>query len=87
MVSLALFLTFFIMSPTLKAAYDMGVQPLIANEIDEIQAFDRTTAPFKDFMIKNVREADLKLFIDLSKEGPYETATVVPPKSRCHSAL
>ncbi len=78
MVSLALFLTFFIMSPTLKAAYDTGVQPLIANEIDEVQAFERTTAPFKEFMIKNVREADLKLFIDLSKTGPYATATDVP---------
>jgi flagellar biosynthesis protein FliP len=78
MVSLALFLTFFIMSPTLKAAYDNGVQPMISNEIDEIQAFERTTAPFHQFMMSHVREADLKLFVDLSKAGPFEEQADVP---------
>lgn len=78
MISLALFLTFFIMSPTLKAAYDNGVQPLLNAEIDEIQAFDRTVAPFHEFMMRHVREADLKLFIDMSGEGPYETQADVP---------
>ncbi len=78
MISLALFLTFFIMAPTLKAAYDNGVQPLMANEIDEIQAFDRTTAPFHEFMMKHVRETDLKLFVDVSKAGPFESQADVP---------
>lgn len=78
MISLALFLTFFIMSPTLKAAYDNGVQPLMNNEIDEMQAFERTTAPFHDFMMKHVRENDLKLFVELSKEGPFEDEASVP---------
>lgn len=78
MVSLALFLTFFIMSPTLKAAYDNGLTPLINNEIDEMQAFERTVAPFHEFMMKHVREADLILFTELSKEGPFETQADVP---------
>jgi len=78
MVSLALFLTFFIMTPTLKAAYDNGVQPLINAEIDEMQAFDRTVAPFHEFMMKHVRETDLILFTELSKEGPFETQADVP---------
>ncbi len=78
MISLALFLTFFIMSPTLKAAYDNGVQPLINNEIDEMQAFDRATAPFHDFMMKHVRESDLTLFVELSKEGPFKDQAEVP---------
>ena len=78
MISLALFLTLFIMSPTLKAAYDNGVQPLLNAEIDELQAFDRTVAPFHDFMMKHVREADLKLFVDMSGEGPFETQAEVP---------
>lgn len=78
MISLALFLTFFIMTPTLKAAYDNGVQPLINNEIDEIQAFDRTTAPFHEFMMSHVRENDLKLFMDLSKTPEPETQADVP---------
>lgn len=78
MVSLALFLTFFIMTPTLKAAYDNGVSPLVNNEIDEVQAFDRTVAPFHDFMMKHVRETDLKLFVELSKTPPVETEADVP---------
>lgn len=78
MISLALFLTFFIMAPTLKAAYDTGVQPLINNEIDEMQAFERTTAPFHDFMMKHVREADLTLFVELSKSGPFASQAEVP---------
>ncbi len=78
MVSLALFLTFFIMTPTLKAAYDNGVQPLINAEIDEMQAFDRTVAPFHEFMMKHVRETDLILFTELSKEGPFESQADVP---------
>ena len=78
MISLALFLTFFIMSPTLKAAYDNGVQPLINAEIDEEQAFDRTVAPFHDFMMKHVREKDLELFVGLSGEKAPENETAVP---------
>lgn len=78
MISLALFLTFFIMTPTLKAAYDSGVQPLINGEIDEMQAFDRTTAPFHEFMMAHVRENDLKLFMDLSKTPAPETQADVP---------
>ncbi len=78
MVSLALFLTFFIMAPTLKAAYDNGVMPLLNAEIDEVQAFDRTVAPFHEFMMKHVREKDLILFTELSKEGPFETQADVP---------
>jgi flagellar biosynthetic protein FliP len=78
MISLALFLTFFIMTPTLKAAYDNGVQPLVNNEIDEMQAFDRTTAPFHAFMMQHVRETDLRLFMDLSKTPDPTTQAEVP---------
>ena len=65
-VSLALFLTGFVMWPTLQNAYDQGVRPLVANEITPEQAFDRSAGPFRVFMMKNVREKDLKLFQDLS---------------------
>lgn len=78
MISLALFLTFFIMSPTMKAAYDNGLQPLLNNEIDEVQAFERTTAPFHEFMMSHVREKDLDLFTELSDSGPFETQADVP---------
>lgn len=78
MISLALFLTFFIMTPTLKSAYDNGVQPLMNAEIDEMQAFERTTAPFHEFMMAHVRETDLELFVELSESGPFETQADVP---------
>tara|TARA_R110001592_G_scaffold27763_13_gene102732 strand:+ start:20185 stop:20961 length:777 start_codon:yes stop_codon:yes gene_type:complete len=78
MVSLALFLTFFIMAPTLQSAYDDGIVPLIHEEISEIEAFERTTTPFKQFMLKHVRDADLTLFVELSKTGPYDQAMDVP---------
>lgn len=67
-ISLALFLTAFIMGPAFQNAYDVGIRPLINNEITVEQAFDRASEPFKTFMLKNVREKDLKLFSDLSRE-------------------
>lgn len=78
MISLAMFLTFFIMAPTLKSAYDAGIVPLINEEIDETEAFNRTSEPFKNFMLAHVRDKDLNLFVDLSETGPYETPQAVP---------
>lgn len=78
MISLALFLTFFVMAPTFEAAYNQGVKPLIAQEIDEMEAFNRTTEPFKLFMLKNVRESDLRMFMEVSKTPAVEDPTAVP---------
>jgi flagellar biosynthesis protein FliP len=71
-VSLALFLTAFVMGPAFQRAYDVGVKPLIANEVTAEQAFERSSEPFRVFMLKNVREKDLQLFTNLSKEKPLE---------------
>jgi flagellar biosynthetic protein FliP len=68
LVSLALFLTAFVMGPSFERAYDVGIKPLIANQITTEQAFERSSGPLRDFMLKNVREKDLKLFIDMAKE-------------------
>lgn len=78
MISLALFLTLFIMQPTLQAAYDQGLQPLINEEIDEFTAFERSVEPFREFMLKHVREDDLILFTELSETGPYESPQAIP---------
>ena len=78
MISLALFMTFFIMAPTLEAAYNQGVKPLINEDIDEITAFNRSVEPFKLFMLKHVREKDLTLFIDVSKSKPFDSPEAVP---------
>ncbi len=67
LLSLALFLTFFIMAPTIQSAYENGISPLINEEIDEVEAFQRSTDPFKVFMLDNVRQQDLDLFINASK--------------------
>jgi flagellar biosynthesis protein FliP len=67
-IALAMFLTAFVMGPALQTAYDAGVRPLVNNEITVEQAFDRSSAPLKTFMQKNVREKDLALFSDLSHE-------------------
>lgn len=78
MISLALFMTFFIMSPTLEAAYNQGIKPLINEDIDEVTAFNRSVEPFKLFMLKHVREKDLTLFADVSKSKPFESPEAVP---------
>ena len=65
--SLALFLTLFIMSPSLEKAYHEGIVPLLENKIDEKVAFEKTMEPLQGFMLKNVREKDLKLFMDMAK--------------------
>jgi flagellar biosynthesis protein FliP len=67
-ISLALFLTAFVMAPVFQNAYDTAIRPLLNNEITPEQAFDRGSDPFRGFMLKNVREKDLKLFTDLAKE-------------------
>ena len=66
LMSLALFLTLFVMMPTFEQAYNQGIAPLIAEEIDEAVAFNRTLKPFHTFMMKHVREQDLNLFAGIS---------------------
>lgn len=78
MLSLALFLTFFIMAPTLEAAYKGGIVPLLEEEIDEITAFERGIEPFQAFMLKHVREKDLNLFMQLSETPAVDDIREVP---------
>ena len=66
LISLALFLTAFIMAPTFETAYYNGIEPLINDEISEEQAFERTVAPVQEFMMKHVREKDLALFLNIA---------------------
>lgn len=62
LVSLALVLTFFIMEPVAKQGYNGGIKPYMDNKISYDVAFEKTIAPFKEFMMKNTREKDLALF-------------------------
>ena len=76
-ISLALFLTAFVMAPTFGEAYTQGLQPLMQEEITAEEAFPRATAPVKEFMLSQVREKDLALFFDLAETTP-ETPVATP---------
>ncbi|MGO4711838.1 flagellar type III secretion system pore protein FliP [Bradyrhizobium sp. 2TAF24] len=69
MISLALFMTFYVMAPTFDRAWNNGIQPLMNNEISEKEAFARVTDPFREFMLAHVREKDLQSFENLAPEG------------------
>ena len=68
LLSLALFMTLFVMAPTFETAYEKGLQPLIENKISEKEAYVEITAPFRKFMKSNVRPRDLQTFADLASD-------------------
>jgi flagellar biosynthetic protein FliP len=78
LIGLALFLSIFVMSPVLTEANKEGLQPYLDDEISQSEAFERASEPFKEFMIKQVREEDLALFVDLSGEDVPETPEELP---------
>jgi flagellar biosynthetic protein FliP len=80
LISLSLFLTGFIMAPVLEKSYNEGVTPLVEEQIDEMTAFPLITNPFKEFMLKNVRQKDLQLFFDLAKQQPVAQPMDTPMK-------
>jgi flagellar biosynthetic protein FliP len=70
LISLALFLTAFIMAPTFEKAYTDGIAPFMDEKIEAPDAMQKTIAPFKEFMLAHVREKDLSLFLQMSKTTP-----------------
>jgi len=70
MVSLAMFLTLFVMTPTLTDAYHQGIQPMMNNQVTTEQGFTQALVPMKKFMMAHVRDADLKLFDDMAHTKP-----------------
>jgi flagellar biosynthetic protein FliP len=78
LISLALFLTLFVMMPTFEAAFDAGIKPLIEGEIDEFESFNRSVEPFRVFMMSHVREQDVALFADIAKISDEDAANEMP---------
>lgn len=78
MLSLALFLTLFIMAPTFQASYDNGLRPMINEQVDEITGLKRAVEPFQTFMLKHVRERDLGLFVEIAKVDKSVAAKDLP---------
>ena len=82
-VSLALFLTAFIMMPTLEAIYDEAITPLVEESITETDAIERAAEPLRAFMLSQVRAHDLELFLELTDSGE----ELVAPEDTPLSAL
>jgi len=68
LLSLALFMTFYVMSPTLDRSWNDGVRPLLENRLTEAEAVERIAEPFRTFMAANTRDKDLALFVDIARE-------------------
>ncbi|MDZ7600143.1 MAG: flagellar type III secretion system pore protein FliP [Hoeflea sp.] len=75
LVSLALFMTFYVMAPTFDRAWETGVSPLLENQITEAEAIPLIAEPFREFMLVNTRPKDLALFIDIAAERGQTTET------------
>lgn len=76
-IGLSLFLTFFVMSPTIDKIYNEAYLPYTKNQIDMAQATEKASQPLKEFMLRQTRESDLALFVKLSKtEAPKSKANL-----------
>lgn len=80
LIGLALFLTFFVMSPVLDKIYTDAYLPFSDNKISLQTALDRGSVPLKAFMLKQTRETDLALFVRISNSEPLQSADDVPMK-------
>lgn len=78
LVGLTLFLTFFIMAPVGERIHALSVQPAMAGEIDVTEAIARGAPPLRDFMLKQTREADLALFVELGRVARPNTPNELP---------
>lgn len=66
-VSLALFLTIFVMTPTIEQVNATAIQPYNEGKLSQMQAIDLAVKPFKTFMLKHTRDKDLALFLEFSQ--------------------
>lgn len=78
LVALALFLTFFVMQPTMTQFYDQALAPYLDGQMPADQAVEIGTGIIKAFLIENTRQNDLMMFQQLAGDGPYATQDDVP---------
>jgi flagellar biosynthetic protein FliP len=81
LIGLALFLSFFVMEPAMTQAWTQGIQPMTEGRITETEGLRLATAPFHTFMTDNVRDEDLRFFVDLAHLPPAPDAASVPWRS------
>lgn len=80
LIGMALFLSFFIMTPVVSTAWENGVAPYMAEEIEADAALLAVSQPFREFMLAQTRESDLALFADLADAPPIASPEEVPFK-------
>ena len=78
LLSLALFLTLFIMMPTMTRSWDEGIAPMMENRIEQVEGLKAAAKPFHDFMSSHTRTKDVALFMDLAKAEPVAKPEDVP---------
>lgn len=78
LIGLALFLTLFIMSPTLSQVNEQALQPYLKGEITQTDALQKASVPMKEFMYKHTREKDLLLFMNYTKTEKPQTFQDIP---------
>ncbi len=69
-IAISLFLTLFTMYPTLKEIDQVALKPYLNGELSDIEAVERAAVPIKEFMLRNTRKEELKLFLDIKGEKP-----------------
>ena len=78
LIGLALFLSFFVMSPVLNQVYDNSLEPYLEGTIEFSEAATAAQAPMREFMLSQTREPDLALFAGLAGDDAYQTTDDVP---------
>jgi len=78
MVGLALFLTFFIMTPVLDRVNDEAIQPYLSAELTTFEAVQKAAEPFRGFMLAQTRESDIELFVRISGKNDIESPETLP---------
>ncbi|MEK5443119.1 MULTISPECIES: flagellar type III secretion system pore protein FliP [unclassified Fredinandcohnia] len=78
LIGLALFLTFFVMAPTLSEVNEQALTPLFNEDINLEEAYNRASLPFKEFMSVHTRQKDLELFLNYSGADRPETIEDIP---------
>lgn len=78
LIGLALFLTIFIMAPVFEQINESAIQPYINDQITQTVALERASLPLKTFMLKQTREKDVLLFMDLAKISSVDSVNEMP---------
>ncbi len=78
LVSLALFLTLFVMAPVFEQSYEQGIRPLLDEEVGEMEGLRLAAAPVHAFMLEHVREKDLILFVDMADVELSDDPAAIP---------